>query len=74
MKTIVEMARQAGIHIYNEHTDKKTEQYKSFVATRDSISRFVELVRADERKECIHAAEVAVSLLNDPIEAIRARK
>jgi hypothetical protein len=27
-----------------------------------------------EREACLHAAEVAVSLLSDPVEAIRARR
>ena len=66
------------IHLYDEHTDKKTEQYKSFVATCDSICRFVELVRDDERKECAKIAETAADCLqNSTFEgvanAIRAR-
>lgn len=60
MKTVIEMAREADAC----HDDVQITPF---------LERFAELVRADERKECIHAAEVAASLLNDPIAAIRAR-
>lgn len=67
MKTVIEMAREAGaIPI---HKDYKQQA----LVGNENIERFAELVRADERKECIHAAEVAAWLLNDPIAAIRAR-
>ncbi len=60
MKTVIEMAREAGWDDHHAEFDTR-------------IERFAELVRADERKQCLHAAEVAASLLNDPIAAIRAR-
>ena len=41
--------------------------------TQKEVDAISELVRADERKQCLHAAEVTASLLNDPIAAIRAR-
>lgn len=61
MKTVIELAKQAGW----EYADDD----RGF----EPLWRFAELVRADEREQCLHAAEVAASLLNDPIAAIRAR-
>ena len=67
MKTAIEMAKEAGI---DEWWDSGSEWRE----TLDShLERLVELARADEREACLHAAEVAVSLLSDPIAAIRAR-
>ena len=58
MKTVIEMAREAGFLMENS-------------AAIQAAERFAELVRADEREQCLHAAEVAASLLNDPIAAIK---
>ena len=38
MKTVIEMAREAGIHVYPEF--------------EEAFERFAELVRADEREAC----------------------
>jgi len=44
MKTVIEMAREAGIHVYSE-----------FEVT---FERFAELVRADEREACAKICDV----------------
>ena len=61
MKKEIELAKQAGW----EYADDD----RGFAP----LWRFAELVRADEREACLHAAEVAVSLLSDPIAAIQTR-
>jgi hypothetical protein len=75
MKTVIEMAHEAGFH-----SPVRADGYMGLAYDRregretgGSLERFAELVRADERGQCLHAAEVAASLLNDPIAAIRAR-
>jgi hypothetical protein len=58
MKTVIEMAREAGIHVYSE-----------FEVT---FERFAELVRADEREACAKVADGFIGC--DPIaDKIRAR-
>ena len=51
MKTVIEMAREAGaIHIH--------ERPKEFaVVGNEAIERFAELVRADEREACAKVAD-----------------
>ena len=52
MKTLIEMAREAGaIHIH--------ERPKEFaIVGNETIERFAELVRADEREACAKVCEV----------------
>ncbi len=52
MKTVIEMARDAGLHLY---VNDLTEEPYALV-----VERFAELVRADERKK----RDEAVKLLN----------
>ena len=66
MKTLSEMVREAGL--------PEAWISKNGVLSWKQLKRFSKLVRDDEREKCIQAAEVAVSLLNDPITAIRARR
>jgi hypothetical protein len=61
--------------LIEECTDRhfsKSEMFETF-----DKEKFAELVRADaiakEREACLREAEVAISLLNDPVAAIRAR-
>ena len=68
MKTLIEMAIEAGLIDFR---DPLSAEYTKAVV--EDLTAFAELVRADEREQCLHAAEVAASLLNDPIAAIRAR-
>lgn len=76
MKTAIELAREIGFHsavILWIYSGKESALCDSEVKELRNIERLVEAAIAQERKECIYAAEVAASLLNDPIAAIRAR-
>ena len=70
MKTVIEMAREAGFRIYNEHTGRNTE--KTFIAAFDMIERFAELVRADERERIIAANATEIEKINAHIKALEA--
>jgi hypothetical protein len=79
MKDIIEMALKAGFlsrdnssAMYAE-SDFDGEICMEEYAIGERLKRFAALVRADEREQCLHAAEVAAWLLNDPIAAVRAR-
>ena len=68
MKTVIEMAREAGaIHIH--------ERPKEFaIVGNETIERFAELVRADEREACAQLAEKLTWADNKGVaSAIRAR-
>ncbi len=71
MKTAIELAKEAVEYADKAFPTLPRPLGSHWSEVRDA--RLVELARAEERKECIHAAEVAASLLNDPIAAIRAR-
>ena len=76
MKTAIELAREIGFSsavILWIYSGKESALCESEVKELRNIERLVEAARAQERKECIHAAEVAASLLDDPIAAIKAR-
>ncbi len=65
MKTVIEMARKAGI----EQVDQDVEEWICFT---DELERFAELVRADEREQIIDL----VSMYGGSVDleaAIRAR-
>ena len=76
MKTIIEMAREAGF------AEKDAMYRVAFVANKNNLERFAELVRADEREAC---AKAVLKIANDDAgnpykqalrigaEAIRAR-
>ena len=49
MKTIIEMAREAGFAF--------EEQDNLFVVDPDGVCKFAELVRAEEREACANACE-----------------
>lgn len=76
MKTAIELAREIGFSsavILWIYSGKESALCDSEVKELRNIERLVEAAVAQEREECIHAAEVAASLLNDPIAAIKAR-
>lgn len=69
MKTVIEMAREAGIYEANIYEVGSFEQ---------SLERLAELVRLDEREVCAYKAGIAVlgadrGLANRVDQAIRAR-
>jgi len=73
MKTVIEMAKEAGFMIVHECDAETGAWYECFT---DEIERFAELVRADaiadEREACAKVADGFVGC--DPISAaIRAR-
>jgi len=80
MKTVIEMAKEAGFMVVHECEPKIGAWYECFT---DEIERFAELVRADEREACAKVAEdmnaAVLAMLNvtrQPIAiaaAIRAR-
>ena len=76
MKTAIDLACEIGfssailLYIYGGNENALCD---SEVKELRNIERLVEAAIAQERKECIYAAEVAASLLNDPIAAIKAR-
>ena len=67
MKTIIEMAREAGLVFNEEHG---TDIAKSIHLGR--VQAFAELVRADERKACADAVRFADNG-TEAAEIIRAR-
>lgn len=70
--TLEELIDKAEEHV--RVPTKSSLGYMGFEIDEDEFRRvFAEFVRADEREQCLHAAEVAASLLNDPIAAIRER-
>ena len=78
MKTLIEMAREAGLGEMGRRTG-----FVFFQPGTDGLERFAELVRADEREACAKVAEnmddMVLALLNvtrQPVAiaaAIRAR-
>ena len=68
MKTIIEMAREAG------GADIAMNKWTSWVGTQSTefLERFAELVRADERKACADAVRFADNG-TEAAEIIRAR-
>ena len=74
MKTVIEMAREAGaIHIH-----KRPKEFA--VVGNKAIERFAELVRAEEREACAKVCDVTVlgdeyltAFINAHADAIRAR-
>ena len=81
MKTVIEMAREAGgMDGWGGRGKRSDPELKSdeFVFDPEDLERFAELVRADERKESIKALEDQdLWSMDDPastaIEVIRAR-
>ena len=51
MKTVIEMAREAGF------AEKDAMFRVAFVANKNNLERFAELVRADEREACALSCE-----------------
>ena len=54
MKTIIEMAKEAGFMVIDEGDAETGAWYECFT---EEIERFAELVRADEREACAKVAE-----------------
>ena len=70
MKTVIEMAREAGISVF--------DIIKTVVSDQDGLERFAALVAADEREACAYKAGIALlgadrGLANRVDQAIRAR-
>ena len=85
MKTIIEMAREAGLH-RNQHNlmSNPVKHRYSYDGYEENLERFAELVRADEREACAKVCEsmrtyvdrhnaVIQSSATDCVAAIRAR-
>jgi hypothetical protein len=70
MKTVIEMAREAGWKDLRDYDSEMRHDF--FMGNTDSLARFAELVRADEREACAKVADGYIGA--DPIaDAIRAR-
>ena len=75
MKTVIEMAREAGF------AEKDAMYRVAFVANKNNLERFAELVRAEEREACAKLYEELAENARDAIAlrfqqiayAIRAR-
>ena len=70
MKTVIEMAREAGF------AEKDAMYRVAFVANKNNLERFAALVRADEREACAEVAEMTPCQFDDYkriAAAIRAR-
>lgn len=76
MKTVIEMAREAGFMVVHEGEPEIGAWYECFT---EEIERFAELVRADEREACAKVCDDLDDDLPDGLagwqygEAIRAR-
>jgi hypothetical protein len=60
MKTVIEMAREAGWKDLRDYDSEMRHDF--FMCNTDSLERLVELARADEREAC---AKVCDELAND---------
>ena len=71
MRTTVEMAREAGLHcaVLLYMYGKESALCDSEIEELRRLERFAALVRADEREQCLHAAEVAAA--PDLLEALK---
>jgi hypothetical protein len=69
MKTVIEMAREAGLFCNELHCSPPIITWKG---DEGNLERFAELVRADEREACARLAERSESGLHCAF-AIRAR-
>ena len=70
MKTIIEMAREAGIEVTYDPTETPTRAFAE--CWIEDLERFAELVRADEREACADAVRFADNG-TEAAEIIRAR-
>ena len=58
MKTIIEMAREAGLHRTQHSLMSNPVKHRfSYDGYEENLERFAELVRADEREACALIAE-----------------
>lgn len=55
MKTVIEMAREAGWKDLRDYDSEMRHDF--FMGNTDSLERLVELARADEREACAKVAE-----------------
>jgi hypothetical protein len=77
MKTVIEMAREAGLFIIGT-ADGSEAVYTWPKGITEELERFAELVRADEREACAKHAEDFLTRGRSPLghavgDAIRAR-
>lgn len=77
MKTIIDMAREAGLH-RNQHNlmSNPVKHRYSYDGHEENLERFAELVRADEREACAIDGGLACRYFEDSERvknAIRAR-
>ena len=63
MKTIIEMAHEAGVEVTYDPTETPTRAFAE--CWIEDLERFAELVRADEREACAKAA------LDAPLSCLR---
>jgi hypothetical protein len=57
MKTVIEMAREAGWKDLRDYDSQMRHDF--FMGNTDSLARLVELARADEREACAQLSEMA---------------
>ena len=75
MKTVIEMAREAGLLPLLDEDCFQSMGTKNFEATKRVLERFAELVRADERNSWpaeMEAMERQVNILTDALAEARA--
>ena len=80
MRSVIEMAREAGFSVKNFKPPVITARHSngSWISIGENLERFAELVRADEREACAVIAETAADCLQNSTfdgvaNAIRAR-
>lgn len=77
MKTIIEMAREAGLH-RTQHSlmSNPVQQRFSYDGYEENLERFAELVRANEREACAQLCDRFANRMmtaEECADAIRAR-
>ena len=75
MKTVIEMAREAGLHRHQHNLMSNPVQYRfSYDGYEENLERFASLVRAEEREACAKVCERDDSMRwSGAANAIRAR-
>jgi hypothetical protein len=60
MKTIIEMAREAGLYL-----DGENQQHPMYVLQPEELNAFAALVRADEREACAKVCDAEEETANE---------
>jgi hypothetical protein len=71
MKTVIEMAREAGWKDLRDYDSQMRHDF--FMGNIDSLKRLVELARADERESCAKTVESFYGSRDEYAAAIRER-